>query len=167
MAEYAGFDAALVCRFGHVINKAVGRYPHRVEKRCQRCSEVVVSACASCNTPIRGAELERIGSELFLADYEAKYLPPVYCQECGEPFPWTQEILRFAEDQARNLTADELAEYRKSLEMLAAGHPAAAGAAGVVRRAMDRMSVEGVEMLRAVLANIVSDVLMGQVFKGR
>jgi hypothetical protein len=167
LPEDVVFDAALVCSFGHVVNIAVNRFPHRVETRCSRCGSEVIRACAACETPIRGAEVE-LGSEgVFLTGSPRSYRAPAHCHNCGEPFPWIQEILRYAEEQASALSPSELVEYKKSLEMLAREHPASPGAAVAVRRLHEQLANEGVEMIRAVLANILGDVIMRSIFPGR
>lgn len=80
------YDPATICINGHVISSTQANST----KYCQRCGANTVSQCANCNIYIRG--------EYNIVDmpYISEYERPFYCFDCGDPFPWTKQILENA-----------------------------------------------------------------------
>ncbi len=86
-----GFDRALVCRNGHVINSTSVRFPEHNDKFCSTCGAEAVSTCTGCAEPIRGFYWG--GEPTF-----EPWVPPAHCHNCGKRFPWTEARLRAISD---------------------------------------------------------------------
>jgi hypothetical protein len=101
----SGYDVALICLNGHVINTHSRTSPEDNTKYCQRCGEATVIACAKCNTNIRG----KYQSDTFID--LTRFHPPKFCHQCGEAYPWTIK----SREAAAELTAlSELSEIEKA-----------------------------------------------------
>lgn len=110
------YTVAAVCKRGHALTRDVGRIP--AAKRCPDCGAVVLTACPSCDAPIRGVF---INTEIVAIGFP--YDPPDFCEDCGAPFPWVGRQGRIYElenliDEQRLDPADELA-VREQLRALA------------------------------------------------
>lgn len=82
------YHHATICLNGHVISK----YQSNAEKFCSKCGTETFSFCPSCKNPIRG--LYNPSNIAILGD--RPYDKPMFCYECGSPYPWTQLILNNA-----------------------------------------------------------------------
>jgi hypothetical protein len=97
---------------GHPATGNIKLSPDRAGKFCKHCGGAILTACPSCNSPIRG-------------DYEVagvfvvrKYVPPNFCEDCGEQFPWMVEKLNAAAalaDELENFTDTERAKIKELL----------------------------------------------------
>jgi hypothetical protein len=94
MGRYA---VAEVCKNGHPTTDDIQDYPERRAAFCPECGAPTLTACESCNEPIRG-------------DYEvpgvvviSTYHPPGFCFKCGKPFPWSAAKLSAAQELAGEL----------------------------------------------------------------
>lgn len=115
MSKQFAFDNALICKAGHVANIYKELHPERNTEHCLICPEEVISACPSCNTPIRGGYYS---TEVWNTTYAGSiispqhsntrthtqeltsldnYQFPAYCHKCGQPYPWTEERLAVGE----------------------------------------------------------------------
>lgn len=99
---------ATICQNGHLqIKSSLGSK----DMYCEKCGGKILTRCPACNTPIR--EWQEDDDVLFIG-YPSMD-KPLYCRECGKPYPWTQSaieatVLMIHEDE-------ELSELeRKNLE---------------------------------------------------
>ncbi|WP_270380275.1 DUF2321 domain-containing protein [Mitsuokella multacida] len=75
-------------------------------KKCSICGRDTITKCPTCGTDIRGGLcVDR--TETYEDEYENYYSKPVhdcltsnenyqlplYCRECGNPFPWTESLI--------------------------------------------------------------------------
>ncbi|MDE8123699.1 DUF2321 domain-containing protein [Erysipelothrix rhusiopathiae] len=88
--------SAKICINGHIVDYGNGEK----DLFCNKCGSEVIKNCKSCNAKIRGSK-RRISAiagdyvSYFSAKLEDMVLP-YYCQKCGTPYEWTQEILNNA-----------------------------------------------------------------------
>lgn len=75
---------ATICNNGHIISVREAN----ATKFCEKCGSKTFSFCPSCNAPIKG---DYICTEI-ISLYKPT-LKEYYCYECGEPYPWTQNVL--------------------------------------------------------------------------
>ncbi len=76
-------DVMQVCMKGHVITDALKASPSRAKSHCPECGQKTTSACPACGKDIPGT-----------MHFEGAVTGPLttapeYCDNCGEPFPWT------------------------------------------------------------------------------
>lgn len=106
------FRTAGVCRRGHVLSVACEE--DDPGERCRTCGAQVLRACETCQSTIRGRrEWERFlaafGDGPAITDWqpvEEDYVPPAFCHDCGEPYPWVGRQERIWEIENR-LNADD------------------------------------------------------------
>jgi hypothetical protein len=80
---FTKYDIAQICLNGHVINDSTYQFPEGNKKFCQRCGKPTIVSCQDCGCPIRG-------NYIAVVDPASHYTAPAYCEDCGEPYPWTE-----------------------------------------------------------------------------
>lgn len=81
MSDYA---LATVCVNGHPLSG-----DDRISDNfCSVCGALTISDCPNCNRPIRGKVVKKGVLNL------CEYIPPLYCYNCGDPFPWTLQAIQ-------------------------------------------------------------------------
>ncbi len=101
-------DVALICENGHVLVTSIGEFPGRpLKKRCDQCGRLGITECPQCKYPITGYRSEEYINQNF--PQPKTWTKPMYCTECGEPYPWLGEML-----EAANELADELTDLNDS-----------------------------------------------------
>jgi hypothetical protein len=93
----AGYQAAAVCRRGHVIEFALTREPGDLGF-CSGCGAKILTRCTSCGKRIRGRYFVSLGAQRY-------YEPPPFCDCCGEPHPWVSREERIY--QLENILDEE------------------------------------------------------------
>lgn len=76
------FNTAQICMNGHIINDRVDSFPEQNTKYCQICGAETILVCNKCNLKIRG-QYQLDGTSI------NKMKLPLFCHECGNPYPWT------------------------------------------------------------------------------
>jgi hypothetical protein len=145
-----GYDIALICMNGHVVNDHVKESPYRNTKYCTRCGESTIERCPHCKSGIRGHPYLVEG-----------FLPtPAFCHECGMPYPWT--LLKI--QAARNLTKsmDKLSKSEKdilitSIDEIVRDTPNAVTAAIQYKSLLAKAGKAVAKAMRDVLIDIVSE----------
>lgn len=85
------YDVMQVCRNGHRITDSFHEFPAERQNACAKCGGETIHECEECNTPIRGHN----NTEGVILARAAPV--PDFCQECGEPYPWTSTPHEFEE----------------------------------------------------------------------
>ncbi len=67
---------AAICRRGHIEES---RLKGPVAPRCGRCGAEILTACQSCNSPLRGS---------YVGVAVVGGAPDNFCWSCGGPYPW-------------------------------------------------------------------------------
>jgi|GEM_PF-2337661 len=81
----ANYDTLQVCLNGHYITDRYYDSPHRRQDHCNECGAETIIECQNCGEEMDGDMLD---SSIIIA---GKSNIPDYCDNCGEPFPWTQK----------------------------------------------------------------------------
>src|SRR3989442_854800 len=110
-----GYDTAQVCLNGHTITTFARSQPEHNQKFCGACGERTITQCPSCGHFIRGYYHAPgiVG--------ENDMVLSAFCNNCGEPYPWTARGLTAARDlisEAENLKPEEKELLSKSLDDL-------------------------------------------------
>ena len=154
------YDLGQICENGHVTNSCVRENPAHNQDHCDKCGSRTITTCPACETEIRGYyHLPNVVG--------FGYTAPAFCYKCGEPFPWTAAALRAAEDLADeldDLSADEKDSLKKALPDLVRETPRARVAETRFKKLMRKVSEEGVEGMRGILTDIVSETVRKTLF---
>lgn len=92
-----GYDVALICKNGHIINSSFRRSPEYNSDFCSRCGARTIHKCPNCGRDIKGDIID----DDFI--YCSRYNVPSFCEYCGNPFPWTKSAI----DNAAMLIREE------------------------------------------------------------
>jgi hypothetical protein len=87
------YDTAQICLNGHAINDTVNRNPEFNQKFCDKCGSETITTCPTCHISIRG-DYHVDG----VIAFGHEYLPPSYCYNCGNAFPWLQAAFDSAKE---------------------------------------------------------------------
>lgn len=141
------YKNAQICLCGHVITDNIGDHPERGEKFCNLCGAETITNCLNCNVSIRGDY--HVDGVICLGGEKTK--APLYCYNCGNPFPWTEDAMEAARmiiDEEDKLKSDEKEKLKMSLQDLIADTP--------------RTSLAVVRLKKALLCvgNITKDALI-------
>jgi len=114
-------DTALVCLNGHVVNNSSKTSPENNTKFCEKCGEENIAECPHCKEIIRG-EIHYEG----VANFDCTIVnPPLYCHNCGQPYPWTIrkfEALNEAIAEAQLDDADKK-DFSESIKNVTSDNP--------------------------------------------
>lgn len=80
------YNKATICLNGHVLSSSTKNYL----KYCKQCGSETMSTCPSCKNYIHGEPVVEFPWLL------GEYIPPSYCHECSNPYPWTSQVLENA-----------------------------------------------------------------------
>jgi hypothetical protein len=155
------YDAALVCRKGHVINDSVQQFPQHNSAFCEKCGAEAVSQCAKCSEPIRG-EYHVPG----VITLSASYKPPPYCHKCGSAFPWTDALLRALSEYLEivGATESEQSALTSSVPALVADSPETTVAVAKWKRYLAKAGKEVASGVKNILVDVISDVAKRSLF---
>lgn len=81
----ANYDTMQVCLNGHYITDRYYDSPHRRQSHCNKCGAETIKECQNCGEEIDGDRLD--SSVLMVASPSV----PEHCENCGDPYPWTQK----------------------------------------------------------------------------
>ena len=110
----SGYNTQQVCESGHQITPGIEVYPEKMETFCQKCGDPTLTACPSCETPIRGFPRQVRRDTL-----ESIVTVPSYCHECGQPYPWTKKEIVQTFIEFGNLEEEEKATIEQDVENIA------------------------------------------------
>ena len=122
-----------------------------------KCSAPTITECQNCGTPIQGQYKPRPG---YLT--VAMSRPPLHCQECGKPYPWTDAVIKAAQeviDDAPNLTNEERTELKEDFDDLVHDTPRASVAANRFRRLVDKAGKPTLVAMQELVVEIASSTL--------
>ena len=155
------YDLAQICENGHVANSCARDYPNLNQVHCDKCGSGTITTCPACATEIRGTY--HVPGVIGFDDYKA----PAFCYKCGEPFPWTAAAFCAAEELAGeldDLSDDEKESLKKALPDLVRETPRVRLAETRFKKLMKKAGKEGVEGMRGLLTDIVSETVRKTLF---
>ena len=157
------YDTAQVCLNGHLINDNYNGHPEHNQEHCEKCGELTIAQCQSCNTPIRGSyEVEGV------FDFSpARERAANCCHNCGKPYPWTERGLKAAKelaDELEELAPQEREDLKKSLDELVKDSPKAEVAGFRFKKLMKKAGAGSIEVMKTVVSDLLSETLKKSVF---
>lgn len=163
--EPKGYDTALVCAAGHLVNANVHTRPQHNARHCSSCGQPTISACPSCDTEIRG---EYHVPGVAVIGSAARVNVRAHCHDCGKPYPWTEARLKAANDlmaEFDKLDDDDRAHFAEALPDLLADTPNSTVSAVRVKRLLTKAgegAKEGLwEILKGVATSGASKLIWG------
>lgn len=155
-------DVAQICLNGHVVNSSSENSPIHNKKFCPDCGEPSITQCPLCKGNIAGDihYTNVIGA--------SHYKAPVFCAECGKPYPWTERKLKAAKELAtelEDLSPEERKTLDKSIDEISRNSPQAAVGATRFKKLMLKVGSSASEILKDVITDVASEtakkVLLG------
>lgn len=115
------YDTWQNCVNGHSIDYRAATSPQHNQNRCNRCGAETITACPQCPATIRG-KYQVPG----IVSADGELIPPTYCHNCGQPYPWTAQAIAAAKELADlvdGLSDAEIEQFRSSIDDLVQGGP--------------------------------------------
>lgn len=112
-----GFDAAQICRNGHVITTTAGVASEegRLRPYCSQCGAETFVTCPKCHEAIKGAWPPDPSGFMQVPGFNGR---PTYCPNCAAPYPWTEGKLEAAKElfeELEGLSSSEIALLSRDL----------------------------------------------------
>ena len=110
----ARYDTKQVCLNGHHITDRFYDSPHRRQDHCDKRGAETIIECQNCGEEMEG---DRLDGNVVVIGFGPSI--PDYCDDCGAPFPWTQqpdkeELIEITE--AINEGESERIEFKEELD---------------------------------------------------
>ncbi len=177
--DIESYGIAQVCINGHVITIDYEHEKYKGMKKCSICGKDTITKCPTCGTDIQGGLcVDR--TETYEDEYEnyhsekvhdcitsnENYQLPLYCRECGNPFPWTEILISkvsFALSSIKDLDQNQVAYLMELLPDLVIDNNKTPEAVNQLRyflRNSKKTIVEGIkEIFIEVVAESVKRIL--------
>ncbi len=152
--EVSHYRTALICRNGHTATDDIEGYPERKQRFCKECGAENISTCPECGESIHGYHHTPGVVGLF------PYVPPKYCHNCGQPYPWTRtrlDSLRELVEETAGLGQDEKAKLARSLNDLVTDTPKTEVAAMRVKKWLASAGREIGTAARGILVDVATE----------
>jgi len=177
------YDTAQICINGHIINSMARSHPEHKKKFCDKCGAPTITNCPKCNTPIKGRYYAPSKEALPVSNVTGRAtgrtrkitrleehsmgtlnhtdLPlPVYCPDCGKPYPWTEAKLKAAQelsDELDDLSLEERQTLKNSLDDIIRDTPQTTVASTRFKRLVAKAGKTAVGGFRDILVDIASE----------
>lgn len=153
------YDVQQVCENGHQITAGCNKCPERCVDYCKKCGAKTIKACPHCNNEISGFHISMQGISSYSADV------PSYCDNCGKPYPWTENkiitaIQIFAE--FGNLDDEEKKTIEQDINNIAKDIPQAELSARRIKRIWGKCSRAGYEIIMEFASRTAAKILKEQ-----
>lgn len=158
-----GYDVALICTNGHLINSSSLRYPSSNSKFCKDCGARAIDQCEECNNPIRG--IYHITGVLRYREISV----PSYCINCGTPYPWIKERIAAAlelADLVDEISAEDKNILEESLDDIVRETPRSQIAALKFKKVISKMGSNVASAFRDILVDIASETAKKTIWPG-
>ena len=148
------YDTSQICLEGHMVNSCAESQPESNKKFCSQCGAATILSCPHCSTKIKG--YHHVSGVLSLREDE----PEKFCDNCGQPYPWSESRLKAALDLAGELdglTEQERDDLKKSLPDLLRDVPNTPVAATRFKKLARKAAGKGGELVWDILKDIASE----------
>ena len=155
------YDVPQICLSGHVSNEAIRTFPEDNRKFCDRCGEPTMTACQGCHADIRGPLVYANGTMLAANPHTTDpWRVPLFCENCGNPYPWTERRLQAAKeliDQEQTLAADEKDALEADINAITRDLPRTRAAAIRIKGFLAKTSGAVGSALRDIVVDVASE----------
>lgn len=149
-----GYDVAQICVNGHEINSSSVRYPQYNKNFCDKCGAETITKCRQCGENIKG--YYHGSGFISLASYQI----PSFCDNCGEPYPWTKRRIAAAQDLAReveSLSKEDRSILEQSIDDIVKDSPNSPAAAMRFKKVMVKAGKTAADMFKDILVSVASE----------
>ncbi len=162
------YDTQQVCENGHQITGGIRVFSQEMKKFCGKCGAPTLTTCPSCETSIEGAPIRVSQSWLDArVDTTRKTLEgivpvPSYCQNCGQPYPWTHSKIVTAIQiltEFGNLDEKEQATIEQDVENIAKDVPETELSAMRIKQIWDRGKAVAYEAIMELASRTAAKIL--------
>ena len=146
------YAQAAICKNGHVETGDISSYSGG--RFCKKCGEEIINSCPNCGTAIQGEYYEP-SVICFLP-----YIPPSYCHNCGQPYPWTTARIEAAKmliEDMDELSDEEKKKMSESIDKIISDTPYTEVASNRIKKYLLKAGKETASVFRDILVNIASD----------
>ena len=105
-----------------------------------------------------------------MLDYNTTLTRPIFCPDCGKPYPWTEAKLKAAQelaDELDNLSPEERDLLKKSLDDIMLDTPQTIVAATRFKKIAAKAGKATVKELRKLVVDIASETAKKIIFESR
>jgi len=149
------YRIAQVCINGHSINPSADKYQEFNKAFCDQCGAKSITACPSCSASIKG---RYDGGGIDFTTYH----PPLFCDSCGKPYPWTSqakeaafELIQFSDI----LNDQDKGDLQVSINSLIEGGPKTPLAIFKFKSYATKAGKEIASGLKDILVDVVSETI--------
>jgi len=151
------YDTAQICIEGHPINCMSVSSPEHNRKFCRKCGAKTITNCENCSAPIKGFYHDLWASRPGNLSW---FTPRSFCDNCGEPYPWTEVKLKAAReltDLFEELSPEERDILKKSLDDIVLDTPQTTVAANKIKILIAKVGRVAAEQFRELIVDIASE----------
>ncbi len=179
------YDTAQICANGHVINWMSISKPEYNRGFCDKCGAPTITNCQYCDAKImsyyhagrftlekhdkRMREImDRIPNAAL--DYNTALTLPIFCSNCGKPYPWTEAKLKAAQefsDEIDNLSPEEREMLKKSFDDIIRDTPQTTVAATRFKRLVAKAGKTAAAGLWYIIRDLVSETAKKIILESR
>ena len=128
-------------------------YPECNKPFCPNCGKITISQCQHCNANIQGSIAD---------DYEYRAEPPtpLFCHNCGKPYPWTESKILAAKklvEEMANLSDEEREMFNKSLNDIINENPNTELAATRVKKLLAKAGPVALEGFKQIMTSLITE----------
>ena len=171
------YDTAQICANGHVINWMSISKPEYNRGFCDKCGAPTTTNCQYCDAKIMSyyhagrftlEEHDKRMREIMdripnaVLDYNTALTLPIFCSNCGKPYPWTEAKLKAAKDlsdELDNLSPAERETLKKSIDDIVCETPQTTVAVSRFKRLVAKAGKPAADAFRDILVDILSEAI--------
>lgn len=150
------YDYAQICLNGHLINPQIETSPEYNKNYCTECGSKTITKCEKCGCRIKG---DYIGDN-FMEYNENMYGVPNFCQDCGEPFPWTKSRVEAAielSNESDELSIDEKEIFKNNIQNILTDNPKTEVSATRIKKILKKVGKNTYDALYKLFVEIASE----------
>lgn len=150
-----GYRIAQICMNGHCITDSADAYPEFRANACSKCGAKTITECPNCGTNIRGY-YDSGGISI------REYIVPLYCHECGSPYPWTEAKLEAMHEliqEDENTSEEEKERLIEVLPALVVDTPQTKLAETRMKKFFAKAGSFVVEGMRSIIVDVASETI--------
>ncbi|WIR73750.1 DUF2321 domain-containing protein [Lactiplantibacillus plantarum] len=126
---------------------------------CKECGDKLISKCPKCDFPIVG-NYDPSGEGIVVLGLSTTSVPK-YCQNCGNPYPWTESAIKSAQDliSYSELSSDEVKDFQESIPDLLSDTPKTKLASTKFKIYAAKAGTVVAQGLRDILVDVASETV--------